>query len=457
VSRIDPSPSLDEVASLQADGSRRYVHPADVKGPHDRARRLVFAGLIVVLLGLPWVQIGGHPAILLDIPHRQFFLLGEAYNAQDAWLLFFLLTGVGFSLVATTTLFGRAWCGYACPQTVFIEGVFRRIERLIEGPREARLKLERAPWGPEKIARKAVKQALFLAVSVIIAHAVLGYFFPIRTLVQLVSAGPRAHLEAFVWTTAVTALVYFDFGWFREQFCVIMCPYGRLQSAMTDRDTIQVGYDARRGEPRGKLKVLGRGDCVDCRRCIHVCPTGIDIRQGLQLDCIGCTACIDACDEVMIKVGQPAGLIRYDSERGFAGEKTKIWRPRTAAYLAAGLLGLAAVSFALHARQSFEVNILRSPTPYTLDEGEVRNVLRLHLVGKGSAVATYQIEALGPASDRVIISRPTVELSGSGSVEIPVIVHVPLADFHGSFPVQIRIRGPRGERVVSTSFMGPGR
>jgi cytochrome c oxidase accessory protein FixG len=456
MSRVDPTPTLDELASLHADGSRRYVHPADVRGPHDRIRRVVFAVLLLVLLGLPWVQIGGHPAILLDIPHRQFFLLGEGYNAQDAWLLFFLLTGVGFGLVSVTTLFGRVWCGYACPQTVLIDGVFRRIERLIEGPREARLKLERAPWGPEKIARKATKQVLFLGVSTIVAHAVLGYFFPIRSLLSIIAQGPRAHLEAFAWTTGVTALVYFDFGWFREQFCVIMCPYGRLQSALTDRDTIQVGYDAKRGEPRGKLKVLNSGDCVDCRRCIHVCPTGIDIRQGLQLECIGCTACIDACDEVMVKVGRSKGLIRYDSERGFAGEKTRIWRPRTMAYLVAGFLGLAAASLAFHLHQSFEVNLLRSPTPYSVEDGEVRNVLRLHLVSKGSA-ATYQIEALGPASNRVVISRPSVDLSGSGSVEIPVIVHVPLAEFQGAFPVQIRIRGPHSERVVSTSFMGPGR
>jgi cytochrome c oxidase accessory protein FixG len=414
--------------------------------------------LLVVLLGTPWVQIGGRPAILLDIPHRQFFLLGQSYNAQDAFLLFFLLTGVGFALALTTSLFGRIWCGFACPQTVLVDGVFRRIERWIEGPREARIKLDRAPMSAGKALRKIAKHSIFAILSLLLAHVLLGYFFPIRELGAMLLRGPRLHLEAFVWTTCFAGLVYFDCAWFREQFCVIMCPYGRLQSALTDRDTLVIGYDVKRGEPRGKLKVLGNGDCVDCKRCVTVCPTGIDIRQGLQLDCIGCGACVDACDEVMLKVEKPKGLIRFDSERGFAGEKTRFVRPRTIGYVAAGAVGLAVFAFSLASRGGFESSLLRPmAAPYTVEGGELRNVLRLRLVSKRSSTASFHIEPVSQPELSVVVSQPDVSLPALGSIEIPVIATMPVASFHGSFPLQLRVSQGGSERLVSVQLLGPGR
>lgn len=453
-----PAPSLDSLASLDADGRRRVIHPADVRGPLTRLRWLAYAVLLAILAGMPWLRIGGHPAILLDIPHRQFWVLGAAFNDQDAFLLFFLFSGVGFGLLVTTAIAGRLWCGFACPQTVLVEGLYRRIERRIEGPREARIKLAAAPWTPGKAARKTLKHALFVALSLALAHVVLGYFVPIRSLLAVLAAGPRQSPEAFAWTMAIAALLYVDGAFFREQFCVIMCPYGRLQSALTDEDTFVVGYDVQRGEPRGKLKVLNSGDCIDCRRCVAVCPTGIDIRQGLQLDCIGCGACADACDEVMGKVHRPLGLIRLDSGRAFAGQPRRTWRPRLALYAVAALLGLGVATFALVTRGSFEASLLRaSGTPYAIDGDEVRNLLRLRLASKLSDEATFAIEPVARPGQSIVVTRPEVSLPTLGSVEIPVMVTVRRERYHGPEPIELRVRQGSHASTVRATLLGPGR
>ncbi len=291
--------------SILSDGRRKKIVPADVRGRFDRARKIVFAALIALWIALPWVKINGAPAVFLDMDARRFFLFGMTFNAQDTWLLFFLLSGVGFGLVYLTALAGRAWCGWACPQTVFLEGVYRRIERLIEGPREKHLRRDSGPLTPGRVVRKIAKHAAFLVASVLIAHIVLAYFVSLPRELAMVRQSPGAHLEAFVWATAIAALLYGNFSWFREQLCVVLCPYGRLQSVLLDEDSLVVGYDATRGEPRGK-KGKAEGDCVDCNRCVVVCPTGIDIRNGLQMDCVACTACIDACDDIMVKGGAAA-------------------------------------------------------------------------------------------------------------------------------------------------------
>src|SRR5690606_21433497 len=276
----------------------------------------------------PFIKIGGKPIVFLDVAHRRFHLFGASFNSNDFWLVFFLVTGIGFGLIFVTTLFGRVWCGYACPQTVFLEGIYRRVERLIEGNRNDRIRRNHGPWNFDKIWRKSTKFVLFLAISVGLAHVFLAYFVSFPSMWTMVTSPPTEHIEAFIWTTAFAAVTFFNFGWFREQVCLIICPYGRLQSVMTDRNTFNVAYDVTRGEPRGKPSEEGVGDCVDCRRCVQVCPTGIDIRNGLQLDCVGCASCIDACDEVMDKLGRPRGLIRYDSPNGLEGKKRRFLRPR---------------------------------------------------------------------------------------------------------------------------------
>ena len=429
-----PLPSVDVLSSLREDGSRRFLFPADVSGRFTHIRNVTFALLGALLFALPWLSVGGHPAVMLDISARTLYVLGRAFRAQDTFLLFFLVSGVGFGLVATTTLFGRLWCGFACPQTVFVEGVFRRLERWVEGPAAARRKLAEGPWTGEKLVKRLSLHAAYLAAATLIAHTILGYFFPIRSLFGLLAQGPLAHPVAFLWTTAVTALCYFDFGFFREQFCIVMCPYGRLQSTMTDPDTRVVGYDVVRGEPRGKLHVLQGatggpppGDCIDCRRCVAVCPTGIDIRHGLsQLECVGCMACIDACDEVMTKVNRPVGLVRFDSEKGFAGQPSRLVRPRTLAYAAAGLAGLLVAGTVLARSPTvFEATVGRPlGAPYVVEDGRLRNMAHLHVVSKSSSPLTLTVSA-DAAGFEALLPAPTVTLSPLGAADIPIVLSSP--------------------------------
>jgi cytochrome c oxidase accessory protein FixG len=458
-----PEEELTRLASLNADGSRRFIYPADVSGRFARLRKIVFVFLIGLLVALPWLRLGGEPALLLDVQNRRFFLLGAQFNAQDAWLMFFLVTGVGFILLATTAIWGRVWCGWACPQTVFIEGIYRRIERWIEGPAGARARLDAAPMSATKALKRGAKHVAFLAVSLLLAHVVLGYFVRIDDLLAMVKGSPAHHPEAFAWVAGMTALVYFNFGFFREQFCVIMCPYGRLQGVLTDPDSLVVGYDEKRGEPRGKvhLKVAATekklGDCVDCKRCVAVCPTGIDIRQGQQLDCIACTACIDACDDIMVKVGRPTGLIRYDSLKGFRNEKTQYLRPRTYAYAFAGLLGLSAMTLALSQRQTFEANLIRSKgAPFVLEGADVRNQFHVHVMNKSSTERKVQIEPLPIPGAVFLVSQKEVTLLGGASADVPVFVTIPLAEYHRGTIVKVRIVGGEDTKIATAQLLGPG-
>ncbi|HEY8992114.1 MAG TPA: cytochrome c oxidase accessory protein CcoG, partial [Luteolibacter sp.] len=339
------SPDLDSVTTIGRDGSRVFLYPADVRGHWASLRRVAGALLIAIYAALPWIPVNGKPALFFDVAQRRFHVFGLTLVPQDLWVMFFGISGLGFTLFFVTSLLGRVWCGWACPYTVFLDHVYRRIERLIEGDAVARRKLAAAPWTAGKILRRGAKQSLYALSSALIAHVFLSYFLSVPRLYENIQEGPLAHATEFGIVACLTLVLWFCFGWFREQFCIVMCPYGRLQSALTDDDTLIVGYDENRGEPRG-AKGKTTGDCIDCFRCVNVCPTGIDIRNGLQMECIGCTACIDACDSVMTKIGRPKGLIRYDSLNGLNGKPRRWWRPRVMAYTVLGLLGLAAFGVA---------------------------------------------------------------------------------------------------------------
>ena len=432
-------PSASVRGSIRADGRRREVVPADVRGRYAQWRKAVFFALIAFWSALPWVKVGGAPAVFLDVETRRFFLFGRTFNAQDTWLLFFLLSGIGFGLVYVTALAGRAWCGWACPQTVFLEGVYRRIERSIEGPREKHQRRDAGPPSFGRIARKAAKHAAFVLVSVLVAHVVLAYFVSLPHAFAMVRGSPGAHPEAFAWVLGVTALFYGNFAWFREQFCVVMCPYGRMQSVLLDDDSLVVGYDVARGEPRGKKRKT-TGDCVDCNRCVVVCPTAIDIRDGLQLDCLACTACIDACDDVMDKLGRPRGLIRYDSTNGLAGRPRKIVRPRILLYSAMMVVGGAVALFATRTRTDFEVLASRlAGAPYTVEQGSVRNAFDLHVVNKLGAREAFDIAVSGPAGLQTVLPIARVEVAPLGDAHVPLFLSLPQSEFHGDAPVRIRV------------------
>lgn len=441
--------------SLGKDGRRRRPYPADVSGRWVRARRVVYYALIALWAALPWIPVGGHPAVFLDVDRRQFFLFGATFNAQDIWLLFFAVSGFAFGLLYATALLGRVWCGWACPQTVFIEGIFRPIERLVNGPRNTALERKKKPFGFDAAWRIVVTHALYILAAAFAAHVFLAYFVSLPGLYAMIRTSPAAHPEAFAWMLGSTALFYVSFGVFREQFCVVMCPYGRLQSVLLDDDALVIGYDERRGEPRGKAKAQGRGDCVDCNRCVVVCPTGIDIRDGLQLDCIACTACIDACDDVMDRLGQPRGLIRYDSLRGLRGEKRRILRPTVAVYTVLLVIGLVVATFAIRRRDPFEANVLRLPgAPYTREAGKLRNGYELHLVNKGSQPTTFQVTPIAEADMETILPMQKVEIEPLGSRRLPFFVTMDAERFTGDRPVVVRIESNGTSKDVKTMFLG---
>ncbi|MFK7984895.1 MAG: cytochrome c oxidase accessory protein CcoG [Sandaracinaceae bacterium] len=447
----------EQASSLHSDGRRNHVHPADVSGRHVKGRYVVFFVLILIWAALPWVQVGGHPALYLDIANRHFYLFGSTFNAQDAWLVFFLLSGAGLTTMLVTTIWGRIWCGWACPQTVFMEGVFRRIERYVEGPRNKRLRRNAGPMTGEKFARKVVKHVLFILAALLISHIFLSFFVSMPSLVAMVQTSPSENPEAFAWMGAMTLLLYGNFAWFREQLCLVICPYGRLQSVLTDKHSMVVGYDVERGEPRGKAKDPNAGDCVDCNRCVAVCPTGIDIRNGLQLDCIGCTACIDACDSIMDKLKRPRGLVRYDSLAGIEGEPKRVFRPRLLLYTGLLLAWGVGAAFAFQGHDSFEANLLRlRGAPYHLIEVDevpvVRNLFQVHLVNKGGDTATFHLRALDAEGQSVRIAHEDVELGSMDGREIPVYVDVPADSVEPGqrLLIEVRRHGDPAEDAVRT-------
>ncbi|GAB4147631.1 MAG: cytochrome c oxidase accessory protein CcoG [Planctomycetota bacterium] len=456
-------PDLDSLFSINPDGSRNAIHPADVKGRFQRRKNALWGVLIAVYLAMPWVKIGGKPAILIDIGARHFYLFGRTFNAQDFWLAFFYLSGLGFALFVVAALFGRLWCGYACPQTVFLEGVFRRIERWIEGKARERMKLDREPLRGRKLGLRALKLSVYLVISLVLSHSFLGYFMPVERVLEAVTSRPTAHPTAFLFTAVFTAIIFVNFAWFREQLCIVVCPYGRLQGALYDPDTIVVGYDRRRGEPRGRATESGRGDCVDCDRCVAVCPTGIDIRNGTQLECVGCANCIDACDEVMDRLGRPRGLVRYDSQNGFDGDRRKFLRPRVALYSVLLCVGLLVFLFAASKRVPFEANLVRAPgMAFTIDAGLVRNSFTLHLLNKLPEARDFRIEGLGPEGAEIVIAQPEIRLESLSDAQIVVLVQQGRKSFQRGRQLEVRVTttGDEGrplERIARAPFAGPVR
>ena len=450
-------PDLNTVFTINEDGSRNFLHPADVKGRWQLRKNLVFGFLITAYLAMPWIQIGGRPMIHIDLPGRAAHLFGATFTNQDFHLVFFLVTGIGFGLFALTSLWGRVWCGYFCPQTVFMEGVARRMERWIEGPRNQRIRRNLGPLTFDKAWRKVLKHLLFAAVALLFTHTFLTYFLPVR---ELLSSSPKEHWVAFLWTCFWAAVLYIDFAWFREQTCLIICPYGRLQSTLVDADTVTIGYDTKRGEPRGKKAA---GDCIDCYRCVEVCPTGIDIRNGVQMECIGCANCVDACDEVMARTGRRQGLVRYDSLRGLVTGRRQFLRPRVWIYLVMAVVGLSVFSARGMKRTPFHASALRSAgMPFTLEGERIRNLHNLHLQNKTDDDRTY---TLSPAESTLaehpdltfLLPQETVELESLEAAEIPIFVELDRSSYSGSFPIEFAVTDAASGKslIVEVRFLGP--
>jgi len=454
------TPNLNSVTTINDDGSRYFLHPADVKGRWVMARRAVGVVLIAVYVLLPWIPINDNPAVFLDVENRMFHLFGLTLAPQDLWVMFFAVTGLGFTLFCVTSLLGRVWCGWACPYTVFLDHVYRRIERWIEGDAVARRELERAPWGAGKIFKRVFKHLCFVIIAALIAHVFLSYFVSLRRLYGFMHEGPLQHATAFGIIASLTLVLWFCFGYFREQFCIIMCPYGRLQGALIDDDTINVGYDETRGEPRGtKGKVTG--DCVDCNRCVQVCPTGIDIRNGLQLECIGCTACIDACDDVMIKINRLPGLIRYDSFNGFAGRPHRFLRPRVYAYCVLAVLGLVSLGVVASKKaRPFIATVSRTGgTGFYSDATSIRNIYQIRFFNKRNqdATVTMRLGQGTPPGYQLSGEEQTFSVGPLGEISRTCVVIAPVAAYIGDSDIVLEVHADPGGVTIDKTvrFLGP--
>jgi len=452
-------PTRDSVTTINDDGSRYFLYPADVHGWFTRWRRHLGLLLVGVYVLLPWIPVGGYPAVFLDLAERRFHFFGYTLAAQDAWLLFFALTGVGFSLFFITALLGRVWCGYACPQTVFLEHIYRRIERMVEGDGPTRRQRAAAPMSGAKFARLVLKHGLYLVTTLVITHLFLAYFVSWPEVWHWMSAAPGEHWAAFVFMAVATGGLYFNFAWFREQLCIVICPYGRMQSALSDDHTMTIGYDAKRGEPRGKLGTPDAGACIDCNRCVQVCPTGIDIRHGLQLECIGCAACIDACDEVMTKVKRPTGLIRYDSYVGLAGGKTRWVRPRTIVYFILLLIGITVASFAFSTVKPANMIVFRmTGAAYFVDHDDVRNQFMLRIVNKRNEPVTYRVALSGlPAHVHQSGFTAPVTVGPLAEQVSPLVLTVERKHYAGPFKFTVAVEDAGKTFTLSRQieFLGP--
>lgn len=455
-----PSPSLDSVTTIAEDGSRQFLHPTTPRGRFSRWRKAVFAFLILVYVLPPWIPVNGAPAIFLNVADRKFHLFGITLVSEDLWLAFFLITGLGFGLFYVTSLLGRIWCGWACPQTVWLDGVYRQIERWIDGEPNRRRKLDSAPWNRDKIVRRVSKHGAYIAVSLLISHIFMSYFVSIPGLYSMIGSAPTENWTVFLWVFLMSGILYFNFAWFREQLCIVICPYGRLQSSLIDDDSIVIGYDAKRGEPRGKVNTEGAGDCVDCLRCVNVCPTGIDIRQGLQMECIGCTACIDECDDVMTRLQRPTGLIRHDSMNGLAGRKTRLVRPRTILYTVLMLIGASVLFFSLSRLEPFNASVIRFPgAPYYTEGETLRNHFQVRIANKRNDTATFSITVEGSASEiNWSPSSELVEIEPLAERVVPLFVTLPRDVFSAdAAKMNIVITETEGSRQITrtVSFLGP--
>ena len=446
--------------------------PAQAGGPiHTRSftgrfrnLRLLGAGLLFLLFfGTAWIDWNGRQAVLWDLENRQFHIFGATFWPQDFILLSAILIIAAFGLFFITVLAGRVWCGYACPQSVWT-WVFMRVEQITEGDRGQRIKLDAAPWSLQKLARRSAKHALWLAVSLATALAFVGYFTPVRQLTVDLATFEVGATTAF-WVLFFTAATYINAGWLREKVCRDMCPYSRFQSVMFDSDTLVISYDAARGENRGPrrkdadYKAEGLGDCIDCTMCVQVCPTGIDIRDGLQLECIGCGACIDACDSVMDKLGYARGLVRYSSENELAGGKTHWLRPRLVGYAAMLAVMIGAFVWALAERPLISLDVTRDRGLFRENAlGQIENIYSLKIINKTQQPRSYAISLVEPG-DFELHGPRTLNLAPGEIRDLPVSVAL-TATHNAAGPqtlhFEVRDQADAGSRVSTKStFLAP--
>jgi cytochrome c oxidase accessory protein FixG len=423
----------DTLSTVDAKGKRVWIYAKKPAGHFHRWRvGVTFFLLFIFFLG-PFITLNGHPLMLFNFFERKFIVLGQVFWPQDFFLLALTLIAFFVFIILFTVVFGRIWCGWACPQTLFMEMVFRKIEYWIEGDANEQRRLNKGPWTTSKIWKKTLKQLIFILISIVISHTTMAYIIGLKQVKEIVSQPPTEHLGGFIGLVIFTGLFYGVFAWFREQACIAVCPYGRLQGVLLGRDSIVVAYDWLRGEPRGKLRKHAttresHGDCIDCKLCVHVCPTGIDIRNGTQLECVNCTACIDACDEVMSKIHKPKGLIRYSSYNAIKDGRLKLLTPRVAGYSVVLLALMSLLSYFVFTRADIETTVLKVPgTLYTkTDDGQITNLYSVEFVNKSFDDISLDVKVESPAEASFMkIGDPIIRVPKEGILKRMIMVKLP--------------------------------
>ncbi len=430
---VDPESFRDSVGTMDQSGKRKWVYPRKPRGRYTNYRYLVSIILLLIYFGIPFIHINGNPLLLINVLDREFFIGGQPFYPQDFFILALGAIASIVFILLFTVVFGRIFCGWICPQTIFLEMIFRKVEYAIEGDRNKQMRLDQQPWTTEKIWKRGLKWFIFALISIIITHFMFMYIVGYERVLSIMQEGPFANPTNFLVMILFTGAFYFVFAWFREQVCTLVCPYGRLQGVLIDKQTINVFYDFKRGENRSKWRkgedrrAAGKGDCIDCNQCVVVCPTGIDIRDGQQLECVNCTACIDACDEVMEKVGLPKGLIRYATEDEIEQEKPFVFSNKMKAYTGVLILLIGFLGFLLYNRGAMEAKFLKpAGSSFVIRGGKIYNTYNYTLLNKTNEKQKVTVKVTEPQHGEIsangtqtIIVNKDEMTKGSVSVSFP--------------------------------------
>lgn len=457
----------DSIGTITDTGTRNFIHPKKPKGRYYNYRTLVSWVLLVFFIAAPFIKIKGNQFLLFDVLDRKFNIFGFPFWPQDFYLLVIsMLVSIVF-IILFTVIFGRIFCGWMCPQTIFLEMIFRKIEYLIDGDRSKQIKLSKQAWDAEKITKRALKWSIFFILSFLISNVFLSYLVGSDAVIKYILEGPSNHLGTLIKLLVFTAVFYFVFAWFREQVCIIVCPYGRLQGVLLDNKSINVAYDFVRGEGESGRKPLrknenreelGNGDCIDCKQCVQVCPTGIDIRNGTQLECINCTACIDACDDIMDKAGFDRGLIRYASEDEIEKKEKFKFNARLIAYTAVLTILLSILVTMLFLRTDVEATVLRLPgQTFQSTENTIKNVFTITLINKTTKTINNVDVKLLSHKGNVIMVGGNLSIKKQGLTDGTLFIEINKSDLKSS-KEELKLGVYSNGKLIAkttTNFTGP--
>lgn len=452
----------DSLGIVNKEGKRNWIYPKKPKGKFYSARTAVSLLLLLFLFGAPFLRYKDNPVFLFNVLERKFIILGTVFGPHDFFILMLAMIALVLFVFLFTTVFGRVFCGWICPQTVFMEMVFRKIEYLIEGDASKQRVLKKSPWSAEKLIKKGSKNVIFFILSFLVANTFLAWIIGTDELFRIITDPPKEHLAGLISITVFSLAFYGVFAWFREQACILVCPYGRLQGVLLDESSLVIAYDYKRGEPRGKIRKSEatplKGDCVDCHLCVDVCPTGIDIRNGTQLECVNCTACIDACDAVMEKTGRPKRLIRYASLKGIRENTGFRFTGRAVFYSSVILVLVGIISYMLIARTDFDVSILRTPGLLSQEQpgGRVSNLYDMKVTNKTFIDAPVSLKLSSEDGEIKVIGYDKLISKAQGITEAKVMIIFDEKNLKGMItPLKIYVlAGSKKVNEISTSFLG---